>query len=278
MAAFHRRCGQNIRLTKENTVARRVDSYNRGVVYSAEPLELGEVFSVRIDEKEGGWAGGFRMGVCTCDPEVTAVPSGVLDVYNQEDHWVLSGSTLHHNREESNYSNVHLEALSPGDVVGVTVTGDGELHFIVNGDDKGAAAYGLPVDASMWMIGDIYGQSKQITAEVDSSSRDLVMAEDLAEEVEEAEAEAEAGSSQSMLHVQVPHNVFGSSGVFQIPVHMAGPVVVGGGGGAVSGGVSSLAKSARPPPPPSAKSKTSKTRKKPKAKDGDPYLFEGVTG
>ena len=59
MAAFHRRCGQNIRLTKENTVARRVDSYNQGVVYSAEPLELGEVFSVRIDEKEGGWAGGF---------------------------------------------------------------------------------------------------------------------------------------------------------------------------------------------------------------------------
>ena len=228
------------------------------------------------------------MGVCTWDPEVTAVPSGVL--YNtRKDLWVLSGSTLHHNREESNYSNVHLEALSPGDVVGVTVTGDGELHFIVNGDDKGAAAYGLPVDASMWMIGDIYGQSKQITAEVDSSSRkrlgisaqlhvcarflyvgDLVMAEDLAEEVEEAEAEAEAGSSQSMLHVQVPHNVFGSSGVFQIPVHMAGPVVVGGGGGAVSGGVSSLAISA--PPPSLAKSKTSKTRKKPKAKD------EGVTG
>ncbi|XP_065831193.1 neuralized-like protein 4 [Oscarella lobularis] len=271
MAAFHRRCGQNIRLTKENTVARRVDSYNQGVVYSAEPLELGEVFSVRIDEKEGGWAGGFSMGVCTWDPEVTAVPSGVL--YNtRKDLWVLSGSTLHHNREESNYSNVHLEALSPGDVVGVTVTGDGELHFIVNGDDKGAAAYGLPVDASMWMIGDIYGQSKQITAEVDSSSRDLVMAEDLAEEVEEAEAEAEAGSSQSMLHVQVPHNVFGSSGVFQIPVHMAGPVVGGGGGGggAVSGGVSSLAISA--PPPSLAKSKTSKTRKKLKAKD------EGVTG
>jgi hypothetical protein len=57
--AFHHRCGQNIRLSHENTVALRIESYNKGVVYSKDPLEIGEPFLIRFDQKEGGWAGGL---------------------------------------------------------------------------------------------------------------------------------------------------------------------------------------------------------------------------
>eukprot|EP00118_Oscarella_pearsei_P024960 m.307206 g.307206 ORF g.307206 m.307206 type:complete len:268 (+) comp42017_c0_seq1:39-842(+) len=267
MATFHRRCGQNIRLEKDNTVARRAESYNRGVVYSGEPLEIGEVFSVRFDEKEGGWAGGFRMGVCICDPEISDVPSGVLDVYNQEDHWVLSGSTLHHNHDEVNYAEVHLEGLKPGDVVGVMVTEEGELHFFLNGEDKGSAATELPVDVPVWMIGDVYGQAKQITVE-SSAPRDLDMCEDLEEIAANSDEDVtnKVEEDQSLLHMPVQQNIFGS-GVFQIPVHMDG--LIGSNPMAASGGFVSAN---------AAKPKKSRTKKKHKPKDGDPYLFEGVTG
>lgn len=103
------------------------------------------------------------------DPDISDIPAGVLDVYNQDDHWVLSGSTVHHDHVETNYTELHLENVNPGDIIGMLVTADGELHFQLNGVDKGAAAYDIPVDAPLWLIADIYGQAKQITIQSESS-------------------------------------------------------------------------------------------------------------
>lgn len=49
--------GDRIELQEDNTVARRTESYNGGIVYSAEPLDIGDLFQIRLDAMEKGWAG-----------------------------------------------------------------------------------------------------------------------------------------------------------------------------------------------------------------------------
>ena len=45
---FHTKCGRNIKLTDNCTVASRVDSYNCGIVFSNGSLKNGEVFEVLV--------------------------------------------------------------------------------------------------------------------------------------------------------------------------------------------------------------------------------------
>ncbi len=57
VGCFHEKHGGNIRLTDNGTVAHRIDSYNKGVVFTEQPIGLGSVFQVKLLDKGGGWAG-----------------------------------------------------------------------------------------------------------------------------------------------------------------------------------------------------------------------------
>ena len=62
-AALHHRHGSNIRLSENNTVARRVNphypmgKHSNGVVMTAEPVPIGKLFQVTVLEKVKVWAG-----------------------------------------------------------------------------------------------------------------------------------------------------------------------------------------------------------------------------
>lgn len=60
--AFHHKHGGNIRLSEDATVAHRIDSYNKAVVFTEQPIPLGAMFQVRILDKGGGWAGSIVSG------------------------------------------------------------------------------------------------------------------------------------------------------------------------------------------------------------------------
>ena len=55
--AFHKKHGQHIRLLEEDTVAHRIDSYNKAVIFTEQPIPPGSMFQVRLLDKGGGWAG-----------------------------------------------------------------------------------------------------------------------------------------------------------------------------------------------------------------------------
>ena len=60
---FHSRCGENISLSDNNTVARRVGYYcNNSIVFTEQPVALGTVFQVKILEYGGGWHGSIVSG------------------------------------------------------------------------------------------------------------------------------------------------------------------------------------------------------------------------
>jgi len=60
---FHLRHGKNIQLSGNNDVAHRIRDFDQALVYSSKPISHGEVFQIRLLEKEGSWSGSLvRVG------------------------------------------------------------------------------------------------------------------------------------------------------------------------------------------------------------------------
>jgi len=63
--AFHRKHGAHIRLSEDDTVAHRVDSYNKAAVFTEQPIPIGAMFQVKLLDKGGGWAGSIVSALNT---------------------------------------------------------------------------------------------------------------------------------------------------------------------------------------------------------------------
>ena len=51
LGTFHRRYGRNIHLLEERTVAHRVKSWDNGIVFSEQPIAIGNLFQVKLIEE-----------------------------------------------------------------------------------------------------------------------------------------------------------------------------------------------------------------------------------
>ncbi len=61
--AFHRNKGKNVRLSEGNEVATRVDSYGDAIVFTAEPLSVGQLLKVTVTKRANRWSGGGLVSV-----------------------------------------------------------------------------------------------------------------------------------------------------------------------------------------------------------------------
>ncbi len=51
---FHRNTGKNVKLTKSNTVATRTKSHNCALVFTSEPVVIGQMLKVTVTMRGGG--------------------------------------------------------------------------------------------------------------------------------------------------------------------------------------------------------------------------------
>ena len=51
LGTFHHKHGSNIRLLEEGTVAHRVDNANNGIVFTDQPIPIGNLFQVKLIAK-----------------------------------------------------------------------------------------------------------------------------------------------------------------------------------------------------------------------------------
>ncbi len=57
---FHENKGRHVRLTEGNKVATRVDSYDLGIVFTAETLSVGQLLKVTVTKRASSeWSGGL---------------------------------------------------------------------------------------------------------------------------------------------------------------------------------------------------------------------------
>ncbi|KZC09170.1 Neuralized-like protein 4 [Dufourea novaeangliae] len=156
---FHENHGRNIQLeTKTN--ARRVASYNQGVVMSSRPLIKYKPFCVKIDKTNDRWVGSLFCGVTCISPEKANFPLTALGF--KKHSWIICSDWVSHNgiRVKTKYGSA-LESLQSNTVVGLVIDSDNGLRLLINGIDQGVAATDLP--PYVYAVIDLYGQCEQIS-------------------------------------------------------------------------------------------------------------------
>uniref|UniRef100_A0A8C4R7J4 Neuralized E3 ubiquitin protein ligase 4 n=1 Tax=Eptatretus burgeri TaxID=7764 RepID=A0A8C4R7J4_EPTBU len=161
---FHSRRGSLARLSDDFRTAQRhlpMDEFNHGVVVSYRPLFRGEMFQVRIERLVEKWSGSLELGVTTHDPDHLAFPPTMSNMTSGT--VLMSGCGILTNGKGTrrDYSSTSLDSLQLGDVVGLMVRENGDLHFFINKVDQGVAARDMP--PVVYGVIDLYGRTAKVT-------------------------------------------------------------------------------------------------------------------
>uniref|UniRef100_A0A0A9ZGY0 Neuralized-like protein 4 n=3 Tax=Lygus hesperus TaxID=30085 RepID=A0A0A9ZGY0_LYGHE len=164
---FHECHGRNVQISESRLAAKRVSSYNQGLVLAARGLSRGSLFQIKIESLNSRWVSSLSIGVTTEPEASTSLPVTALGL--KKDTWVVSGDSVFHNghKIKSRYG-VNLDTSGLGSTVGVMVDGDNQLHVVVNGRDQGVAATNISPSVSLPLV-DLYGACDQVCIVTETS-------------------------------------------------------------------------------------------------------------
>ncbi len=144
---FHSVHGDNIRISRDGKIARRYESFCKGVTFSARPVKVNERVCVKFSEISNNWSGVIRFGFTCIDPSTLAgtLPKYACpDLTNKPGFW---GKALHERYCQRN------------NILFYYVTSSGEVHYGVNGEEKGLFITDVDTRGPLWVMIDIYGNS-----------------------------------------------------------------------------------------------------------------------
>ncbi len=161
LQSFNENHGRNVSLSDGGRQARRVESYNQGVVLSSRPLSRGERFTVRLGRMNARWTSSVMVGLTAQRP--THLPVTALGL--KKASYVLCGDSLYVDGAKwprASYRGPSLDRLREGQTVGVAIDVSNRMRVIVNGVDQGVAASDLSQPAYHAVV-DLYGQCEEAT-------------------------------------------------------------------------------------------------------------------
>lgn len=148
---FHAlRAGAHVRILDEQTVARLEHGRDeRALVFTSRPVRVAETIFIKVTRSGGTRPGALSFGVTTCDPgtlrpaDLPFSPEALVD---RKEFWAVCRVP---------------GPLHSGDILGLVVNADGELHLSHNGAPAGMQ---LCVDASqpLWMLFSLHGAITQV--------------------------------------------------------------------------------------------------------------------
>ncbi|XP_049833291.1 protein neuralized isoform X2 [Schistocerca gregaria] len=147
---FHQVHGDNIRVSRDGTVARRAESFCKGVTFSSRPVKISEKVCVKFLEVSNNWSGVIRFGFTCNDPNNLryALPKYACpDLTNKPGYWAKALAERFAERDT---------------VLFYYVTPAGDVHFGINGEEKGIFFSGVETRGPLWAIIDVYGNSTAI--------------------------------------------------------------------------------------------------------------------
>ncbi|XP_075434096.1 neuralized-like protein 4, partial [Ascaphus truei] len=122
----------------------------------------------RVENMDPRWSGSCHIGVTSLPPSdalllAGGLPGRALDLRSRVT-WLVAGTTVTRNgqRLRENYCS-HLERVRVGSRLGVRRANDDTLHILIDGEDMGAAASGLP-RCGVYAVLDIYGCVTAVSA------------------------------------------------------------------------------------------------------------------
>ncbi|XP_067658409.1 neuralized-like protein 4 isoform X2 [Haliotis asinina] len=160
VTTFHGNHGKNILLSNNNLTARRVASYNQGIVVSHKPLTRKKLFQVRIDKLNHRWSASLMLGVLGFSCDRFNFPVSAISI--KKSSLVIHGDSVFScGCKVRDRLACNLDSLQVGQYVGLLVDDENCLHLYINGVDQGVAVRDVPTPC-FGMI-DLYGQCEQVT-------------------------------------------------------------------------------------------------------------------
>ncbi|MFH4977427.1 hypothetical protein AB6A40_004136 [Gnathostoma spinigerum] len=159
---FHSVHGENIQLLRGGRVAKRKDSFCKGLAFSNRPIQIDENVFIRFAEVMSCWSGVLRFGVTNVDPAThneSDLPNNILLSSDNFSRFACPDLTS----KAGYWAKALPERYSQqGAVLHFYVNGDGELYYGINGTIKGIFLNGINVGSPLWVIVDIYGNSSSL--------------------------------------------------------------------------------------------------------------------
>ncbi|XP_037818960.1 protein neuralized isoform X1 [Lucilia sericata] len=142
---FHHVHGDNIRISRDGTLARRFESFCRAITFSARPVRINERICVKFAEISNNWNGGIRFGFTSNDPatlEGTLPKYACPDLTNRPGFWAKA---------------LHEQYCEKDNVLYYYVNSAGDVIYGINNEEKGVILSGIDTRGLLWTIIDIYG-------------------------------------------------------------------------------------------------------------------------
>ncbi|XP_069363620.1 protein neuralized isoform X1 [Maniola hyperantus] len=143
--SFHAVHGENVRVSRDGATARRVESFCKGVAFSARPVRVNEKVCIRFVEISNSWSGVIRFGFTTHDPTslAHALPKYACpDLTNKPGNWAKA---------------LGERFCEKDNILYYYVNSAGDVHFGINGEDKGLFFTGVDTRSPLWALVDVYG-------------------------------------------------------------------------------------------------------------------------
>jgi len=146
---FSPRHGDNCQILRDGSQAKRGDSFCKGIVFSDRPVEVGERVCLRLTELSIRWSGVLRLGFTSHNPvDIQSLPKYACpDLTGKPGYWAKA---LAERYAESNA------------LIHYYFTANGDVHFGVNGTDKGLFFSGVDTRRPLWCMMDLYGNCTAI--------------------------------------------------------------------------------------------------------------------
>ena len=147
---FHQIHGDNIRVISDGFVAKRVESFCKGIIFSSRPIKVNEKIYIKIKEVSNHWSGVLRFGFTTTDPLKF---KDNLPKYACPDLTVKPGVWAKALTERFCYENcvIYCYYNARGEVF-FGSTGGTEFQFMNDIDTKG----------NLWLLIDLYGNTTSV--------------------------------------------------------------------------------------------------------------------
>ncbi|XP_017088720.2 protein neuralized isoform X1 [Drosophila bipectinata] len=142
---FHSVHGDNIRISRDGTLARRFESFCRAITFSARPVRINERICVKFAEISNNWNGGIRFGFTSNDPatlEGSLPKYACPDLTNRPGFWAKA---------------LHEQYCEKDNILYYYVNGAGDVIYGINNEEKGVILSGIDTRALLWTVIDIYG-------------------------------------------------------------------------------------------------------------------------
>lgn len=166
---FHSVHGEHIKLSRNNTIAKRVDSFCKGICFSNRTVQIREKVYVRLLNKSIQWTGFLRLGVTTTDPTThrssTSLPRHACpDLTCRPGYWA---KCVPENCFDVTNKLTYFYVDTNGELFLNTPTG--EMSLLT----------GISVHEPLWALLDIYGNCISIELVCDPQQRNQAQNEQI---------------------------------------------------------------------------------------------------